>query len=41
MRCRACGHRFTDPVPTDEELKRMYDDGYFSGGGVGVRILEG
>lgn len=30
MRCRACGHRFTDPVPTDDELKSMYDDGYFS-----------
>lgn len=30
MRCRTCGHRFTDPVPTDRELKSMYDDGYFS-----------
>lgn len=36
VRCRACGHRYTDPVPTDGELTRMYADEYFDDGGAWV-----
>jgi 2-polyprenyl-3-methyl-5-hydroxy-6-metoxy-1,4-benzoquinol methylase len=33
VRCRACGHRYTDPMPTAHELERMYGDEYFEDGG--------
>jgi 2-polyprenyl-3-methyl-5-hydroxy-6-metoxy-1,4-benzoquinol methylase len=36
VRCRACGHRYTDPVPTDAEIARMYADEYFGDGGAWV-----
>lgn len=36
VRCRACGHRYTDPMPTDVELGRMYADQYFGDQGAWV-----
>lgn len=33
VRCNRCGHRYTDPVPEDAELARMYDDTYFGNTG--------
>lgn len=36
VRCRECGHRYTDPVPADDELRAMYDDGYFDANGAWV-----
>jgi len=30
IRCNYCGHRYTDPVPEDVQLARMYNDAYFS-----------
>jgi 2-polyprenyl-3-methyl-5-hydroxy-6-metoxy-1,4-benzoquinol methylase len=36
VRCRRCGHRYTDPVPTPGELSRMYADEYFEDGGAWV-----
>src|SRR5215204_1273177 len=28
--CRACSLRFTDPLPTDEELNTLYEDEYYA-----------
>jgi 2-polyprenyl-3-methyl-5-hydroxy-6-metoxy-1,4-benzoquinol methylase len=36
IRCRVCGHRYTDPIPTDAELAAMYDSSYFSAEGAWV-----
>jgi 2-polyprenyl-3-methyl-5-hydroxy-6-metoxy-1,4-benzoquinol methylase len=31
FRCRTCQHLWTDPLPTPEELRAYYDQGYFQG----------
>lgn len=36
VRCSECGHRYTDPMPTDDDLIRMYDRTYFEAGGAWV-----
>jgi 2-polyprenyl-3-methyl-5-hydroxy-6-metoxy-1,4-benzoquinol methylase len=36
VRCRECDHRYTNPVPTNAELSRMYGDEYFEDGGAWV-----
>lgn len=36
VRCLACGHRYTNPVPTAPELDRMYADEYFGDHGAWV-----
>lgn len=36
VRCAACGHRYTNPVPTTTELSRIYADEYFEDGGAWV-----
>lgn len=36
VRCAACGHRYTNPAPTNSELSRMYADEYFEDGGAWV-----
>jgi SAM-dependent methyltransferase len=33
VRCLACRHRYTDPMPTDDELARMYSADYFAADG--------
>lgn len=33
--CAACCHRFAVPVETEGHIDRIYDDGYFFGGGAG------
>ena len=32
-RCRQCGHRYHDPMPDADDLKRMYTAEYFDPGG--------
>lgn len=36
VRCGGCGHRYTDLLPDDAEIARMYGDGYFEEGGAWV-----
>lgn len=33
VRCRGCGHRYTDPMPDPGEVAAVYDDAYFDDGG--------
>ena len=35
--CEACGHRFADIEPTSEDIRNVYGDDYFEGGGAGYK----
>lgn len=37
VRCEACDHEWVDPLPTPEQVDAVYNDGYFTGEGLGYR----
>ncbi len=41
VRCRGCGLAFVDPLPTREELARLYDEPYFTTGAYPENVHSG